>query len=434
MKHQNNLCEPHITIVIPTKDRAQYLKNTLRTCEVQSYSRLSVIVSDDGSSDETKLITEEASRRDNRIRYVTPAPLGGMKANFEYALSLVSDGYVIVLGGDDGVMPEGVARLASLISTTGAQLLTWHPPIYTYPGTVSTAGMVRIFRRRMSRFIDSGDYLRRQADQLNYVSDPETPMFYVKGAISIDIVKKVRERSSSKNFYMSATPDGYSGIVSAGEVDKFWFESVPITIYGASPSSQGSAYLASDSAAKKRSESFFVQATSSPMSEELASQPYSPLITLMTADYLFTAKRLPGWPGNFGHIDFRKLIRLALAELANGLYSEARISRELTILRHIADAHGLRKYFRSQIESIWKFATHAHFDTDGFNGNSVLMSCEGTHINDVLAAANFVQSYLTIREKTTVGKLFGAITRSISFKWKSRIRAKPLASYLDPDL
>lgn len=401
---------------------------------MQSYSRLRVIVCDDGSTDETKLVTEEAARRDHRIIYATPAPLSGMKANFEYALSLVSTGYVIVLGGDDGVMPEGVARLAKLISCTGAQLLTWHPPIYTYPGAVSTAGMVRIYRRRKSRFVTSGDYLRRQAAQLNYVSDPETPMFYVKGAISVDIIKRVRDRSPTGNFYMSATPDGYSGIVSAGEVDRYWFESDPITIYGASPTSQGSAYLASDSAARKRSEGFFVQATSTPMSEELASQPYSPLITLMTADYLFTARRLPGWPGTFGNIDIRRLIRRALAELANGLYSEARISRELEILRKIAEAYGLREYFQSEIRSTWKFSSHAHFDNDGFNGNSVLMSCEGTHITDVVAAAHFVQAYLTIRAKTTVESMFSALARSISFKLKSKTKAKLLASYLDVEL
>ncbi len=39
----------HFTIIIPTKDRAQYLEQTLKTCTNQDYENLEIIVSDDGS-------------------------------------------------------------------------------------------------------------------------------------------------------------------------------------------------------------------------------------------------------------------------------------------------------------------------------------------------------------------------------------------------
>ena len=68
--------------------------------------------------------------------------------------------------------------------------------------------------------------------------------------------------------------------------------------------------------AKKLSNSFYRAVADVPMHRDLASQPYSPLISLMTADYLLTAKDLPGWPGDVSAIDYKNLLMKGLKELA----------------------------------------------------------------------------------------------------------------------
>ena len=87
------------------------------------------------------------------------------------------------------------------------------------------------------------------------------------------------------------------------------------------------------------------------MHEELGAQPYSPLISVMTVDYLLTARDLPGWPGNFPAIDYRSLLLNGLAELADGLFAQDRIARELSILHGIARRHGLSDVFREQVRA-----------------------------------------------------------------------------------
>ena len=52
----NKDISPLFTVIIPTKDRAEYLHHTLRTCTMQSYDNLEVIVSDDGSTDNSEEI------------------------------------------------------------------------------------------------------------------------------------------------------------------------------------------------------------------------------------------------------------------------------------------------------------------------------------------------------------------------------------------
>ena len=78
---------------------------------------------------------------------------------------------------------------------------------------------------------------------------------------------------------------------------RYAFSGQPFSIYGLSPSSQGAGYVSTDAKAIEQSEIFFRDVSSRPMHAELASQACSPLITLMTADYLLVSRDLPGVPG-----------------------------------------------------------------------------------------------------------------------------------------
>lgn len=348
---------PRFTVIIPSKDRAKYLHQTLRTCSLQDYDNLEVIVADDGSTDDTREIVAEAARKDARIRYASPGGAVGMRDNFEFALDQVKPGYVIALGGDDGLLPYGIQGMRDTLCETGQELLAWPTPIFLYAGARSPTSQL-ILHAKMGRprsgrrVIQSKDFLARQAKELFYVTDIESPMFYVKGVASTTLVDRVRKRSPNGRFYTCSTPDGYSGIVLAGEVQSYAFSGTPFSIHGGSPSSAGLNYLSGNEQARKQSEDFFAKAAAIPMHEELARQPYSPLIAVMTADYLLTARDLPGWPGTFPDIDFRNVLTGALSELADGQFARDRMARELVILDAIAQRHGLGDFFRQQAQAM----------------------------------------------------------------------------------
>lgn len=344
---------PRFTVIIPTKDRADYLRHTLRTCELQDYDNFEVIVSDDGSTDHTRDVVEQAGRRDPRIRYVTQGASVGMRDNFEFALNQVKPGYVMALGGDDGLLPYGIRGMRDVLQETGQQLLAWPMPIYFYAGARSPTSQLVINTRRgclsnSRRIVRSRDFLANQVKHMSYASDIESPMIYIKGVASTALVDRVRERSAEKRFYMPSTPDGYSGIVLAGEVETYAFSGMPFAIAGVSPSSAGLNYLAETESARRQSEAFFAKAAAIPMHAELAHQPYSPLIAVMTVDFLLTARDLQGWPGICPPIDYRHMLNCALSELADGQFAGTRMLRELCILEAIAERHGLGDYFRTE--------------------------------------------------------------------------------------
>ena len=92
------------------------------------------------------------------------------------------------------------------------------------------------------------------------------------------------------------------------------------------------------------------------MHKELASQPYSPLFTLMTADYLLTAKDLPGWPGKFKEFGYDHLLRRSFKFIAHTDYTNDTLVRELKILQEIALQHNQLPLFERLMKSTKKRA------------------------------------------------------------------------------
>ena len=407
--------KPLFTVIIPTKDRAEYLHHTLRTCSNQEYENLEIIVSDDGSSDNTEAVALEAARKDPRIRYITPGSVG-MRDNFEFALDHVKPGYVIALGGDDAILPYGISQMWRALEETGMDILTWRPLAFAYPAVRSGKGQLALYRPGKLKILRSSDYLARQVENLNYLHDIESPMFYIKGVVATKLVELVRSRTTDGRFYVCPTPDGFSGVVLAGEVEQYAFSGMPLTIAGASPTSQGMAYMSEGDEGKKLSDSFYRAVSGVPMHRDLAAQPYSPLISLMTADYLLTAKDLPGWPGHVPSIDYKNLLMKGLRELTHGLYAEDRINRELTILHKIAQYHGLEAFFRGKVKEMRRYQSRKPFVGNGITPHHVLLDCDMFQIHNIFDGAYvsyFVCQLLSNFNFVTIKKL---VTDSLKYK------------------
>ena len=347
--------KPKVTVIIPVKDRKEYLYHTLRTCMAQDYENFEIIVADDASTDGTKEMVRNLASADSRITFIDRPVRFGMRENFEDALSRIKEGYVFALGGDDGVMPNGISRMIKKIQETGTKLMTWAIPEYAYPMDYWPNGTFSIYYRKGSYWVNSSEYLARQTKMLMYINDKECPMFYIKGVVHISLIEKVKSRSVNGKFYSCPTPDGYSGIVLAGEVDKYYFSDEPFTINGVSPASQGIAYVRKDEKAVANSNEFFRFSEDKMMHPVLASQPYSPLLSLMTVDYLMTAKDLPGWKGDFPEIDFKEVRRKGINEMSRS-YADNRIERELKIMEEIAKQHGIVQEYHDMLRNAKKYA------------------------------------------------------------------------------
>ena len=382
---------------------------------MQDYDNLVVVVADDGSTDDTREVVAAMAAEDPRIQY-HPNPWNpGMRDNFEYALSLALDGYVIALGSDDGLMPDGILGMRDALQQAGLEMLSWAAPLYAYPKVRGEDGQLMLYHPKKDKIVDSREFLKRQARHLNYLGDIESPMFYVKGVTSTRLVRQVRSRHPNGRFYQCPTPDGYSGIVLAGEVEQYAFSGHPFAIYGLSPRSQGLNYLANDESAKKTSQDFFKSVAAVPMHAQLAGQPYSPLISLMTVDYLLTAGDLQGWPGPSADIDYRRVISTGMAELAHGLYGDDRLLRELAILRNIAAFHGLEGHFASLLQRTRRKKPKKPFTGNGVNPSAIFIEASRLMVHDIVDAAHAAQHLIPFCAEVMPKKILGTIWNSLKY-------------------
>ena len=337
---------PLFTVIIPQKNRAEYLIHTLRTCMIQDYPNFEIIVSDDCSEDNSVEIVRQLIKKDSRIKLFAHDHHLGMRDNFEFALNQVRSGYIMALGGDDGLVPGCIWRMFEILSSTKRELLTWNPAGFTYSDYEGGKNIFHVKRGKNFgvKLLNSEIFLNKIARTFLYQTD-ECPMLFMKGVASTALIDRVKSRTKDNSFYYCSTPDGFSGVVLAGEVEDYAFTNQPLTIGGTTNKSQGRNYDRTDKKSQEEAQQFFNDNIRRTMHAELASQQYSPLITLMTADYLLTAQDLPGWPGKFTPISFEALIRASFKFIEKSPIANEVLVRELNILKEIAKQHGLLDLF-----------------------------------------------------------------------------------------
>jgi len=102
---------PLVSILIPTFDRPHYLGEAIDAALAQTYRHLEVLVFDNGTLEETLSVARQATKRDQRVRFQRNERNLGMSANFNALADAARGEFVVVIGDDDRLLPEFVARL-----------------------------------------------------------------------------------------------------------------------------------------------------------------------------------------------------------------------------------------------------------------------------------------------------------------------------------
>lgn len=101
---------PLVSIALCTYNGGMYLIEQLQSLFNQTYLNIEIIVVDDGSTDNTREILEQCSKRENIKAYFNEENLGFVK-NFEKAISKCSGDYIALCDQDDIWKPEKVELL-----------------------------------------------------------------------------------------------------------------------------------------------------------------------------------------------------------------------------------------------------------------------------------------------------------------------------------
>ena len=236
-----------ISLVVPTRERVEYLASCLDTARRVEDPDLEIIVSDNHSQDATEAVV--AARSDPRVRYTRTPARCSMRENFEHALATANGDYLVFIGDDDGVLPSGMARLRALLERERPEAVSWRPPKYFWPldDSQHLSGCARIrmptpFRRpKQTPLAILQDICAARISRMgNYF---HTAVYH--GCVARALIERVRAVQDGV-YFRGAIPDIYSSLANLRAMSSdrplCWLGH-PATFNGTSPRSNGANHL-----------------------------------------------------------------------------------------------------------------------------------------------------------------------------------------------
>ena len=159
--------KPMISVVIPTHNRPVLIADALSTVLAQRYDHFECVVFDNAS--EEPLAAHVASLDDPRLRVTRSDAFLSVTESWNTAIDLARGDYVILIGDDDGLLPDSLERLADLIAQFDGPDLVYssflqflHPGVAPWEpsGSVSDSRHGFFFTRQDDPFVLPPDLAR----------------------------------------------------------------------------------------------------------------------------------------------------------------------------------------------------------------------------------------------------------------------------------
>jgi hypothetical protein len=235
--------QTHFTVIIPTRDRADTLRECLRTCVVQDYANVRFIVSNNASLDDTEAVVR--SFEDPRVELISTGARLGMSQNFEFAIRHAfatgpENTFLGMMGDDDGLMRNGLATWDRYIRDhPGVRAFSWPFSCYNWPDCVEALAGNRLAVAvvRKGRLFDPQKELQRFGRfEASYV---ELARVYY-GLVHRSVVESI-ERGG--RLIHSMIPDVYLGAATSAALDRVAVCPYPLMLPAISRHSSGGEHV-----------------------------------------------------------------------------------------------------------------------------------------------------------------------------------------------
>ncbi len=399
------------TVIIPTCNRADTLKWSLKSCINQDYENLEILVSDNFSQDQTLDVVN--SFQDQRIKYINPGKRLGMSSHWEFALQHATGDYVNFIGDDDAMLPNAYTNLDEIISRLNCQALSWIKDdfVYFWPRT-EHPNLLSISLWGSSDIIEVNSQKALNQVQSFKTSYSSLPMIY-SGVINRQLINKIA--SYSGTFFTSTIPDVYSGVAVACELHSFHRSGTPYSMTGCSSHSIGASALNSEKNDPNPGINFYRE-NDRPFHKNIASAPLN--IEMCIADCILIAKDTLINDKDL-KIDFISLMKSIVKY--GYQYSPSKYQECVSAIQKIGELNNL-SIIAEQIINDFPNKPSKHKSTNLLSransiGTVAYLNCSELGIKNVYDAANLVASILALHQVGCLS-LTGKIRNFISSIFK----------------
>ena len=353
------------TVIIPTRERADTLVHSIKTCIAQEYDQLEILVCDNASQDHTKDVVH--SFNDSRIRYINPGHRVSMMENFEFAFSHVQNGYVISMGDDDGLTRNSVQKANQMLADSRCEAIVSDFAHYMWPNVKTDSANQLLFSTK------TGYEVRSSKQSLKAVLYGRHPFNHVPciyyGYLNSEILNRLRQKHGK--LFLTNIVDVFSSVAVSLSLPQYCFSFEPLAINGTSNHSNGASFLKVTKDDTEKNRWFSENTTTS-----LASFTTSPSIKMMLAEACHALIVNNSDLLKQGEVDFKVLFSQALQDVrlypksdidpmaikktANALQVEIREASTWQIFLATIELYAQRlpKFFQSSIVDVSLMSVH----------------------------------------------------------------------------
>ena len=130
-----------VSIGLPVRNAGSRVTEVVHSVLAQTYPDLELVISDNGSTDDTEDVCRALAKEDDRVKYHRQPENIGLMNNFIYVMRHATGTYFRWIGDDDRVRPEMASRCAEVLDADPRLVLVTMGIEYTArDGVVSTGG------------------------------------------------------------------------------------------------------------------------------------------------------------------------------------------------------------------------------------------------------------------------------------------------------
>lgn len=225
-----------LSVVIPTKNRSTYLKNCIYQVFNATNDEVEIIIQD--NSDKPILNSETLNSYDKRIKYFYTNDNLSFVENFESAVKKATGEYVILIGDDDGILPNIIdlvfwAKENNCDAITSKILVTYYWPhsgAKNYKCT-EDKGYIRINNIKNNIYLIDHykNFIKVIKNACQFYHSSKIPKIY-HGIVKKELVEKIIQKNGK--LFSGLSPDIYSSFMISMYAKKVGYSEIPYSIDG----------------------------------------------------------------------------------------------------------------------------------------------------------------------------------------------------------
>jgi glycosyltransferase involved in cell wall biosynthesis len=225
------------SIVIPTRNRGEYLPYAVRSVLNSDRDDIELVVSNNHSSDGTNKFLSELN--DPRLRVIQPSVVLPMAGHYEFAINEARGDWITLLGDDDAVMPYIFERLDHYtVQFPEADIISSARAYYFWEGCEDLYGnSVVVYQSLQDAALRS-----TKRDLMSVLKGARScfdmPQIYTTSMIKRSLYNEIKSQSGGC-FYHSIIPDMYSVVALCLSRDAYLRVEEPLFWVGTSNKSMG---------------------------------------------------------------------------------------------------------------------------------------------------------------------------------------------------